>query len=647
VRSGLLPEFAVFAALDGVTSQESGFMSITIILGVSITLQFIAACVSLSLARTTGFRKAWLAIAGAVLLMAVPRTITFVRLVRGDIAQPPNLESELVALDISFLMGIGLAWIAQLFRSLQKSHRELMKSQQELIESEHRLKILFENAPDAIFVLDVMGTFTEGNRAAESITGLSREDLIGSTLFDPEFFSEEDLEHARGAMEKCATGATIGPEEFTMNRPDGSVVIIEVRAYPISLNDHQVVLAIARDVTERKKADREREKLEEQLRRSQKMETIGTLAGGIAHDFNNILTPILGYTDMAMAETEVTGNTRADLEQVIQAAHRAKELVQQILLFGRQGDEERKPVRLRLIVKEALKLLRASLPASIEIRVNVTDTCGPVLADASQMHQVLMNLCTNAYHSMRERGGVLDITLDPVEVNEEFARQNANLHPGTYLRLAVSDTGHGMDRVTMERIFEPFFTTKDPGEGTGLGLSVVHGIIMQHGGEITVSSQVGIGTVFQIYLPQVTEDAPELSMQDGHVPGGHERVLFVDDEEEIVRMGAKMLLKLGYKVTARTSSVDALDVFRERACEFDLVITDQNMPRMTGAALAREMIRIRPDIPIILMTGYSETVTTENFRHLGISDYLMKPLSARDLGRAIRGVLDEAKEFES
>jgi signal transduction histidine kinase/CheY-like chemotaxis protein len=471
--------------------------------------------------------------------------------------------------------------------------------------------------------------------------------LIGDTLFDPNFLPPEDLERARVSMERCAEGIVIGPEEFQLNRLDGSHVVMECRAYPLSIGENLLVQVIARDVTGRKAAEEERRSLESQLRRSQKMETIGTLAGGIAHDFNNILTPILGYTDMAIRDGEVAGSTRADLEQVIQAAHRAKDLVDQILLFGRQGEEERKPLRLRVILKEALKLLRASLSTAIEIRVTVDEECGPILADASQMHQVLMNLCTNAAHAMKENGGLLEVSLLPVSVDEVLVRTHPSLHPGTYLCLKVRDTGHGMSAITMDRIFEPFFTTKQLGEGTGLGLSVVHGIVLKHGGDIWVDSELGGGTTFTIFLPQVSEEMPAGCTDDTPVPTGSERVMFVDDEAEIVRMGSKMLVKLGYRVAAFTDSTEALAAFRIHPDEFDLVITDQNMPRVTGAMLAKELIRIRPDVPIILMTGFSEVVTAENFKHLGISEFLMKPLSARVLSNAIRGIMDPTHDSES
>ncbi len=377
------------------------------------------------------------------------------------------------------------------------------------------------------------------------------------------------------------------------------------------------------------------------------MEAIGTLAGGIAHDFNNILTPILGYTDMIIDDVPEDSRIRADMEKVIKAANRAKDLVQQILTFSRQVEQERKPVKIHLVVKEALKLLRATLPTTIEIRQNIDTGCGAVLADPTQIHQVLINLCTNAYHAMRESGGVIEVSLGMVEISTELAMNYPNLHEGTYVRLTVSDTGHGMDRGTIERVFEPFFTTKGVGAGTGLGLSVVHGIVVSHGGEITIESELGKGTRFHVHLPRADSVVEREAPRDDPIPEGKERILFVDDEEEIARMGKRMLERLGYDVTMRTSSVEALEAFRSQPDGFDLVITDQTMPDMTGVEFVGELLRIRPDLPIILMTGFSEMVTPETAKKIGVREFIMKPIMILDLGKAIRRVLNPNNENET
>ena len=386
------------------------------------------------------------------------------------------------------------------------------------------------------------------------------------------------------------------------------------------------------------------ERLQAQLRHSHKMETIGTLAGGIAHDFNNVLTPILGYTNMALEDTPPKSRTHSDLQHILAAGKRAKELVNQILTFSRRSEPERKPVQIAFIVTEALKLLRSSLPSTIEFRQEIDQDCGTVLADATQIHQVIMNLCTNAFHAMRESGGMLEVNLGVVEVDDELARPHPKLALGPYVRLTFSDSGHGMDPETRDRIFEPFFTTKGVGKGTGLGLSVVHGIVVSHGGEITVYSEPGLGTTFHVYLPR--SEAPA----DGRQPArsdaepavtGSERVLVVDDDEEVAQVAEQMLKRLGYQVTVRTNSAEARDIFLAHPERFDIVITDQTMPQLTGVELAKELLGARPDLPIILISGFSELITRAKIKKIWIRHYLMKPLVGSELGAAIRQVLDK------
>ncbi len=391
------------------------------------------------------------------------------------------------------------------------------------------------------------------------------------------------------------------------------------------------------------------ERLQAQLRHSQKMETIGTLAGGIAHDFNNVLTPILGYASMALQDTPSESRTHSDLQHVVSAGKRAKELVSQILAFSRRSEPERKPIQIAFIVTEALKLLRSSLPSTIEVPRNIDPNCGTVLADATQIHQVVMNLCTNAFHAMRESGGILEVNLDVVEVGDALARPHAKLALGPYVRLTVSDSGHGMDPETRDRVFEPFFTTKGVGKGTGLGLSVVHGIVVSHGGEITVYSEPGLGTTFHVYLPRSEAPAEERKPAGSAaevVITGSERVLVVDDDEEVARMAEQMLKRLGYTVTVRTNSVEARDTFLAHPERFDIVITDQTMPQLTGLELAQELLRARPDIPIILISGFSELITRAKIEKIGIRHYIMKPLVGGELAAAIRQVLDKKEEQE-
>ena len=406
--------------------------------------------------------------------------------------------------------------------------------------------------------------------------------------------------------------------------------------------------ALGHEIAEHQKTEKEREHLESQLRHIQKIEAIGTLAGGIAHDFNNILAAIFGYTELALAEAPGESSRRENLEAVLAAANRAKALVSQILTFSRQVEQERKPVLLVPLVKEAIKLLRSSIPTTIEIRQQIEPHCAPVLADPTQIHQVIMNLCTNAYHAMRETGGVLGISLTEKEIALDDSAPELHVEPGRYLVLEVSDTGGGMNKNILERIFDPYFTTKKPGEGTGLGLSIVHGILKTHGGRITVYSEPGKGSTFRVYLPTVKPDivtAEEFEPET--VPGGNELVMLVDDELEILRMEEMMLQRYGYRIASYTTGEAALQSFRAEPHGYDLIITDMTMPQMTGAQLVQEVLKIRGDIPVILCTGFSELINEEKAKEIGAKKYLMKPVSTAELARAVRQALDERNSGKS
>ncbi len=441
---------------------------------------------------------------------------------------------------------------------------------------------------------------------------------------------------------KTETGV-IGGISIYAGTPDafdpGEVELLEKLA-----NDLSFGISHLRTLAERKEEEGKRKLLEAQLRQAQKMETLGTLAGGIAHDFNNILTPILGYTEMAMRKLTSDHLVYAHLHQVLEAGRRARNLVRQILTFSRQSEQERKPLEVAPVVEEAMKLLRAMLPATIQINCSIAPGCGTVVADPTQVHQVLMNLCTNAYHAMKEQGGVLEVKVENVRVDAHFAGGYLNLNEGNYLGIFVRDTGTGMDRETRERIFEPFFTTKGVGAGTGLGLAVVHGIVLSHGGEISVHSVPGEGTVFSVYFPQTRAVGIQQKeiMECASLRMGNESILFVDDDPGITDLGAKMLEELGYRVTAFIQSPRALARFREDPGGYDLVITDYTMPELIGPGLAKEIKEARPDIPIILTSGTSVTFTPGKTHIPGIDAYVMKPFTVHDLSRAIRKVLKEA-----
>jgi PAS domain S-box-containing protein len=416
-------------------------------------------------------------------------------------------------------------------------------------------------------------------------------------------------------------------------RRDGTLVWIEALLSALQWEHGPAILITLHDLSERKC-------LEAQLLEVQKMATIGALTGGIAHDFNNILTAIMGYTELTLLDTPQESATWRNLEQALAASRRARELVQHLLTFYRHDTPERQPLALPTLVKEVLILLRASLPTTIAIRQSIDERAGRVHADATQIHQVLMNLCTNAEYAMRERGGILEVKVEAVEVDRAFADAHTVLPPGAYVRLSVRDTGSGIAPETLQRIFDPFFTTKKVGEGTGMGLTVVRSIVADHGGTVAVTSVLGGGTTFEVYLPCVDEGVSDISPSpEMSLSGGQESILFVEDEPALAHLGQEMLTHLGYDVVASTSSQEALDIFRITPQRFDLVITDQTMPQMTGETLSRELRRIRPDIPLILCTGFSHTLTADTALALGIDAFLMKPLTIRDLAAAIRRVL--------
>lgn len=397
---------------------------------------------------------------------------------------------------------------------------------------------------------------------------------------------------------------------------------------------------VQREITERKQAETMQARLEAQLRQAQKMEAIGTLAGGIAHDFNNILGAIIGFSELAALDLAEEHPAQSHLAEVLTAGNRAKELVRQILTFSRQEEHERKPIDLQSVLGEALKLLRATLPSTIEIRRNFDSQALPILGDPTQIHQVMMNLGTNAWHAMNEHGGILEVSLSVFDVDYDFAQTHRDLRVGKYLRLMISDTGCGMDRETLERVFEPFFTTKPPGAGTGLGLAVVHGVVKRHEGAISIYSEVGKGTTFNLYFPAYETEALAPAKESASIPKGHgERILFVDDEAPLATLSKTMLERLGYHVTVQTSSLEALATFSAQSDQFDLVITDQTMPSLSGADLARLMLEIRPDLPVILATGYSTTINPERAGAIGIRELLQKPNTTQSLSEAIRRVL--------
>ncbi len=500
-------------------------------------------------------------------------------------------------------------------------HREYWGTIQK---SEKRYRTLFEKSTDAIFIVErSTGRYLDANEAAIRLCGRKLSELKNLTTQDttPDKFRER-----LNIIEKGITTADLG--KVTYIRPDGSQRVAILTSVPI---DNEAVIGIARDLTD--ELD-----MEHQLRQAQKMEAIGTLAGGIAHDFNNILSAILGYSELALAELPPEASLRNKLEAIHSSGERARDLVTQILAFSRKDEQIRSMVELHLILEDTLKLLRPAIPTTIDIQTQISSNCR-VLGDPSRIHQVIMNLCTNAYQAMLEAGGTLTISLSEVKM-EGRAAAITQLPSGSYCKLVISDTGVGIPSNNLERIFDPYFTTKEKGKGTGLGLAAVHGIVKSHGGAILVESQIMQGTSFQVYFPLTWEKSFIEEQDEAQIAGGNERILIVDDEPDILEIERENLEMLGYKITTKSEPQEALSLFAKGPEHFDLVITDMTMSGLTGEKLSSELLKIRLDIPIILCTGYSSLMSQEKAYSMGIKGFLMKPVKLRELSEMIRNVLD-------
>ena len=543
---------------------------------------------------------------------------------------------------------------------LEMQNQELQRAQRDIERSRTKYSNLYDFAPVGYLTLTSRGLISELNLTAAQLLGINRVTVLHKpfSLFMTKesrdiFHSHKFLVLRTGTRQTC---------ELTLKTKDGISTDVHMESIAVDMGDTEAILSVLIDITERKRAEEalteqteelmrtrdslqteidERKRVEESLRQSQKMEAIGTLAGGIAHDFNNILAAILGFTEMAVDDVQDRPLVEKNLMNVLKSATRAKELVRQILTFSRKTNYARSALSLTPLVKETVQFLRASIPSTIEIKLVLRAGSDTILAAPGEVQQILMNLATNASFAMQDTIGTLEIGLDDIDFEPDSPVLGPDVMPGEYIQLVVKDTGIGMSPEVMRRVFEPFFTTRDVGKGTGMGLAVVYGIVKSLQGTITVESEPGAGSSFRVFLPKVKTEAKEEQMHVAHVPRGTESILFVDDEEMLVEWGQATLERLGYSVVAMTDSRSALKTFSSDPSRFDIVITDQTMPSMTGVQLCKELFKVRPDISIILCTGHSETVSPETAKDAGIKQFLGKPLAKQELAEAVRKILDE------
>jgi len=520
---------------------------------------------------------------------------------------------------------------------------EQVKVRNDLIREQTFFDYIIKSFPGLFFLYkleDGQYRFKKWNEEQhKQILGFPPEDMMNTEMST--MISEKDHPLLKNAVEQSHEKGSVYVQLDTKTKEGGAIPVLYLGTHFTHAGDDYIV-GTGIELTEKLKAEEEKKKLESLLFQSQKMEAMGSLAGGIAHDFNNILSAIMGYAEMVEERLSPDTPEKAMQGQVMKAALRAKDLVQQILLFSRQTEVAMQPTHMNMVIKEAIKLLRSSIPTTIEIKHKIQDKAGVILADATQLHQIVMNLCTNAYHSMRETGGILSVSLSEREISKEDSiYSDLSLAPGNYMVLDVSDTGHGMDQNTIDKIFNPYFTTKKQGEGTGLGLAVVHGIVRACGGEIRVYSEIGQGTSFHVYFPKIEDKAQsEQSRNRVALQRGNERVLVVDDDKVNADMMKSSLENLGYQVTVFTASQEALDAFNATPDNFDLVVTDMTMPKINGVELSKKILIVRPQMPIVLCTGYSELISKEKVKSIGIKAFLLKPVLREELARTMREALD-------
>ena len=643
------------------------------ILLLAIIIQFTAAILALRLVWITKKTFAWTSIAIAIVLMGLRRCFTaYEWYSRGMALLPVDVGQEIVGLATTVFMLVGVALIAPLFAEIKRSEDQLrerveertaelnrsyqalqveLKERQQAEEalrlSEEKFRMVADFTYDWEYWVAPDGSYNYMSPSCERITGYGVDDFMQDKDLLGKITHPDNREMVLNHIHQDLAGRKVRSLFFRILTRSGKERWIAHICQPVFSADgrHLGRRISNRDITKYKQAEDEKAKLESQLRQAQKMEAVGTLAGGIAHDFNNILTPIIMFSEIAQRELAEDSPIRPYLDQVLKSSKRASDLVKQILSISRQTERKHVFMELGPLVKESLKLLRASLPATIEIQQDLNPEEGWILADPTEIYQVVMNLCTNAAHAMEETGGVLGVRLKNVNLDQPVSAFGLDLKPGPYLSLAIRDSGHGIPPDIVERIFEPYFTTKGIGEGTGLGLALVHSIARSSGGGIDVVSEPGKGTTIQVFFPLLQNTDQVESEQVMPLPRGSERILLADDEPDIVAAVKIILEKLGYQVETYSNGQEALEAFWADPERFDLVFTDQTMPQLTGMELAQEIIKVRPHLPIVICTGFSEAITPEQIQSQGIVELLLKPLTPDKLADAVRRGLDTRKNL--
>ncbi len=524
-------------------------------------------------------------------------------------------------------------------KNLHSQIQTSKKIEVHLRESENRMRDITRSMSDWIWEINAKGTYIYVSETVEKTLGYTAEEILGKTPFD--FMPEKERIKLSNIFSTIASEATaiVNLENWNIDK-NGKDICLLTNAVPI-LNNDGILLGyrgVDKDITSLKK-------LEDELLQSRKMESIGTLAGGIAHDFNNILTAIIGYAELIRYEVKAESSVHKDINQILASAKRATDLVKQILTFSRKADTKKIPLRPHVIITEAVKMLHSTFPTSAYITEDIDPDCGVILAAPTNIHQIIVNLCTNGLHALKDEKGTIYVSLQRKDLDETHLGNESLLSPGPFIALTVTDNGCGMEEELIDRIFDPYFTTKEISRGTGLGLAVIHGIVQDSKGFIQVKSTVGIGSSFTIYLPAIEEETAVIdeSIQQDTSTGGKEHILVVDDEPLVLQVTQRQLETIGYKVTITESSEDALKQILLNPKKFDLLITDQTMPSFTGAELATAAMEIRADFPVILCTGHSEMISREKALKLGIKSYILKPVIGNELFKAVRSVLDKKK----